>query len=166
MRSAIRRDRVSILAADDVNLDGQPDLIWVDTTCGASTCFDAVLVRSWDGSAWIDWTERTIVMAYAEVKLDEASDNGQGREIVLRGGQYGSIGAGPQRERTEVWGSVDGAPYTLLERVYAPSNCLYFKVLDANEALARHQELGLAPARAVHRSGHQSHAGQMWTAQR
>ncbi len=142
--------RVSILAADDVNLDGQPDLIWVDTTCGASTCFDAVLVRSWDGSAWIDWTERTIVMAYAEVKLDEASDNGQGREIVLQGGQYGSIGAGPQRERTEVWGSVDGAPYTLLERVYAPSNCLYFKVLDANEALARHQELGLAPARELY----------------
>lgn len=142
--------RVSILAADDVNLDGQPDLIWVDTTCGASTCFDAVLVRSWDGSAWIDWTERTIVMAYAEVKLDEASDNGQGREIVLQGGQYGSIGAGPQRERTEVWGSVDGAPYTLLERVYAPSNCLYFKVLDANEALAQHQELGLAPARELY----------------
>jgi len=142
--------RVSILAADDVNLDDQPDLVWVDTTCGASTCFDAVLVRSWDGSGWIDWTERTIVMAYAEVKLDEVSDTGQGREIVLQGGQYGSIGAGPQRERTEVWGSVDGAPYTLLGKTYAPSNCLYFKVLDANEALARYQELGLTKARALY----------------
>lgn len=142
--------RVSILAADDVNLDGQPDLVWVDTTCGASTCFDIVLVHSWDGLGWIDWTERTIVMAYAKVTLDEASEEGQGREIVLQGGQYGSISAGPQRERTEVWGSVDGAPYTLLERMYASSNCLYFKVLDANEALMRHQELGLAKARELY----------------
>lgn len=142
--------QVSMLAADDVNLDGQPDLVWVDTTCGASTCFDAVLVRSWDGSGWIDWTERTIVMAYAEVKLDEVSEVGQGREIVLQGGEYGSVGAGPQRERTEIWGSVDGAPYTLLERIYAASNCLYFKVLDANEALAQYPELGLAKARELY----------------
>jgi hypothetical protein len=73
-------------------------------------------VRSWDGAAWADWTESTIVMAYAEVKLEDAARHGQGSEIVLTGGVYGSVGAGPQRARTEIWGSVEGAPYALLER--------------------------------------------------
>jgi len=142
--------QVAMLAADDINLDGQPDLVWVDTTCGASTCFDTVIVRSWDGMAWVDWTDSTIVMAYGEVKLADARDTAQGSEIVLTGGEYGSVGAGPQRARTEVWGSVEGAPYTLLDKVYERSNCLYFKVLDAGEALARYQEIGLVQAREMY----------------
>jgi LysM repeat protein/tetratricopeptide (TPR) repeat protein len=142
--------QVSMLAADDINLDGQPDLVWVDTTCGASTCFDTTMVRSWDGSAWVDWSESAIVMAYAEVKLDDVRDIAEGREIVLLGGEYGSVGAGPQRSRTEVWGSVEGAPYRLLDTVYERSNCLYFKVLDANEALTRYSEIGLVQAREMY----------------
>ncbi len=142
--------QVGVLAASDINLDGQPDLVWVDTTCGASTCFDTVVVRSWDGAAWVDWAERTIVMAYAQIKLDELRDSGQGSEIVLQGGEYGSVGAGPQRSRTEVWGSIEGAPYRLLDTVYERSNCLYFKVLDANEALNRYQEIGLTQAREMY----------------
>lgn len=142
--------QISMLAANDVNLDGQPDLVWVDTTCGASTCFDTAMVRSWDGSAWVDWSASAIVMAYAEVRLDDVRDTAEGREIVLRGGEYGSVGAGPQRSRTEVWGSVGGAPYRLLDTVYERSNCLYFKVLDANEALARYEEIGLVQAREMY----------------
>ena len=142
--------QVAMLAADDINLDGKPDLAWVDTTCGASTCFDTVIVRSWDGAAWADWTESTIVMAYAEVKLEDARDTAQGSEIVLTGGEYGSVGAGPQRARTEMWGSVEGAPYALLDKVYERSNCLYFKVLDAGEALTRYQEIGLVQAREMY----------------
>ncbi|HHW89174.1 MAG TPA: LysM peptidoglycan-binding domain-containing protein [Chloroflexi bacterium] len=142
--------QVTMLAADDINVDGKPDLAWVDTTCGASTCFDTVIVRSWDGATWADWTDSTIVMAYAEVKLADARDTAQGSEIVLTGGEYGSVGAGPQRARTEVWGSVEGAPYRLLDKVYERSNCLYFKVLDAGEALARYQEIGLVQAREMY----------------
>ena len=138
--------QVSMLAADDINLDGKPDLAWVDTTCGASTCFDTVVVRSWDGDNWADWTDNTIVMAYGEIKLEEARDAAQGSEIILQGGEYGSVGAGPQRARTEVWGSVEGAHYQLLDKVDERSNCLYVKVLDANEALNRHQEIGLVQA--------------------
>ncbi|HRW47063.1 MAG TPA: VCBS repeat-containing protein, partial [Caldilinea sp.] len=142
--------QISILAADDINEDGQPDLAWLDTTCGASTCFDTVMVRSWDGAQWNDWTSSTIVMAYADVTLDEERENGQGLEIILAGGEYGSVGAGPQRARTEVWGSVDGEPYTLMDKVYERSTCLYFKVLDAGEALTRYQEIGLVQAREMY----------------
>jgi LysM repeat protein len=140
---------VRILATEDVNGDGTNDLVWVDTTCGASTCFDTVQVRSWDGSTWRDWTDGTITMAYAEVTLDDIRDT-PGQEIELVGGVYGSVGAGPQRARTEVWGSVDSAPYRLLDKVYERSDCLYFKVLDADEALDRYQELGLAQAREMY----------------
>jgi LysM repeat protein len=142
--------QVTILAASDINLDQQPDLLWVDTTCGANSCFDTVLVRSWDGEKWVDWSQSSMVMAYAEVKLDESSAVGQGREIVLQGGEYGGSSAGPQRARTELWGSLDGAPYSLLETVYAASDCLYFKVLDANAALLQSSEAGLELARELY----------------
>jgi hypothetical protein len=89
-------------------------------------------------------------MAYADVTLEDLRDTAQGQELQLVGGVYGSVGAGPQRGRTEIWGSVDGAPYTLVERVYDRSNCLYHKVLDANEALARYQEIGLVQAKEMY----------------
>ena len=141
---------VRILATEDINEDGKPDIVWVDTTCGASTCFDTVNVRSWDGKAWADWTDKTITMAYADITLDDSRDTSQGQEIQLMGGVYGSVGAGPQRSRTEIWGSVDGAPYRLVEKVYDRSNCLYHKVLDANEALQRYQEIGLVQAKEMY----------------
>ena len=43
------------------------------------------------------WTNKTITMAYAEITLDDARDTAQGQEIQLKGGDYGSVGAGPQR---------------------------------------------------------------------
>lgn len=125
---------VRLLATEDINADTLADVVWVDTTCGASTCFDTVNVRSWDGSAWADWTDGTITMAYAEITLEDRSEEGAGQEIVLSGGIYGSVGAGPQRSRTEVWASLEGAPYTLLEKAYSASECLYHTVLDANRA--------------------------------
>ncbi|MCC9075459.1 LysM peptidoglycan-binding domain-containing protein [Litorilinea aerophila] len=141
---------VRLLATEDINADGQADVVWVDTTCGASTCFDTVNVRSWDGSTWADWTEGTITMAYAEISLDDRSPEGQGQEIVLNGGIYGSIGAGPQRSRTEVWASYQGAPYVLAEKSYSPSECLYHTVLDANRAFLAGPGEGFRQAQALY----------------
>lgn len=126
--------RVELVSTEDINGDEKPDVVWVDTTCGASTCFASVYIRSWDGSAWRDWTEGTITMAGAEVTLVEGSEEGSGLELHVSGGQYGSVGAGPQRARTEIWGSVDGGPYRLIGETFAPSDCLYHTVLDANRA--------------------------------
>lgn len=126
--------KVSLLANEDINLDGQIDLVWLDTTCGANTCFDTVNVRSWDGDAWADWTDGNVAMAYAAVVLEDRLEEGQGQEIVLDGGIYGSAGAGPQRSRTETWASLGGAPYVLVDTVYEASNCIYHAVLDANAA--------------------------------
>lgn len=161
---------VRILTVGDINDDGLADVVWIDTTCGASTCFDTINVRSWTGELWADWTEGTITMAYAAIELaeytggpvpvngeatDEAVDEDatetdteadtdtpataapgtvSGQVIVLQGGIYGSVGAGPQRNRVETWASVDAAPYALIDRQFMPSECMYHVVLDANEA--------------------------------
>jgi LysM repeat protein len=125
---------VKLLAADDINEDTQPDVVWQDTTCGANTCFTTVEVVSWDGRQWRDWTSGAITMAYTEVTLQDSTPAGQGQEILLSGGVYGSAGAGPQRSREEVWVSREGEPYGLLERTYAISKCLYHAIMDANES--------------------------------
>lgn len=125
---------VTLLATEDINDDSQPDVAWIDTTCGASTCFDTVYMRSWDGSSWRDWTEGTVTMAEAEITLGDFDETVPGQEIQLTGGQYGSFGAGPQRVRSELWGSVDGGAYTLLSESFESSECLYHTILDANQA--------------------------------
>ncbi len=128
---------VHLLATEDLNDDKKPDVAWSVTTCGASTCFDTTEIYSWTGSEWQSWTKDPITMAYAQINLEEANKAGAGKEIVIKGGIYGSVGAGPQRGRTEIWGSVSGAPYTLLSKTYDASNCLYHVVLDANEAFLK-----------------------------
>ncbi len=125
---------VRLLSTGDMNEDGMVDVVWIDTTCGASTCFDTVNVRSWDGSVWSDWTDGTITMAYADIELQDSETAG-GQDILLTGGIYGSVGAGPQRSRTELWSSVDGMPYSLAEKTYSVSECLYHTVVDANRAM-------------------------------
>lgn len=141
---------VTLLATGDINSDDQPDVAWLDHNCGASTCFDTVEVVSWNGEQWRDWTTDVITMAYAEVSLADAAPEGQGEEILLEGGVYGSVGAGPQRSRSETWASIAGAPYTLLERTYSASNCLYHVVMDANEALLRGTEDDFAQAEELY----------------
>ncbi len=128
---------VHLLATEDLNGDKQPDVAWTVTTCGASTCFDTTEVYSWTGSEWQNWTKDPITMAYAQISLDDVAPEGQGKEIVIKGGVYGSVGAGPQRGRTEIWDSLGGAPYTLQSKTYDTSNCLYHVVLDANEAFLK-----------------------------
>lgn len=125
---------VNLLGALDINSDGKNDVAWLETTCGADTCFDTVQLYSWDGQGWQVWTSAKITMANAETTLEDQVESGKGLDIVLTGGEYGNPAAGPQRARTEVWGSVDGAPYSLLEKSFAPSTCLYHTVLDANAA--------------------------------
>jgi LysM repeat protein len=135
---------VHLLKTEDVNGDGLVDVIWQDTTCGASTCMDTLNVRTWDGDGWQDWTDGTITMAAAKIEIADANEAGSGAELTLSGGTYSSGRAGPQRDRTEVWGSIDGAPYTLLRESYGESTCLYHLILDANRAFAIDRDFELA----------------------
>ena len=126
---------IDLLATQDINADGLGDVVWKDTVCGPNSCFVTVQVRSWDGVAWRDWTKGTITMASANVSLTASSEPGRPKEIRLTGGQYAGADTGPQRARTVVWTSTDGAPYALSSERLAPSLCLYHTVIDANHAL-------------------------------
>ena len=141
---------VRLLATEDINADQQPDIVWTDTTCGASTCFDNIYIRSWTGEEWADWVDGSITMAYAEINLQASGPESQGQDISLRGGVYGSVGAGPQRNRTELWGSIDGAPYVKLAEAFEENSCLYFTVLDANSAFAEGTEEGMVRAEELY----------------
>ena len=138
--------QVVLLATGDVNNDEQPDVAWIDTTCGASTCFNTVEIRSWDDGTWRDLTQGTITMAFADIALEDIDNRTPDQELTLVGGIHGSFGAGPQRETTEVWESVDGAPYALVSISYAESDCLYHTVLDANRAFVQSPGAGFERA--------------------
>ena len=142
---------VNLITTEDMNKDGQFDIAWLETTCGASTCFSTVNIRSWNGSEWADWTDETITMAYADVTRQEIEDESGQIELVLSGGMNGSSGAGPQRPRTETWRSINGAPYSMVEQIYDESPCLYFAAIDANAALESGEPEGLAKAAELYR---------------
>lgn len=136
--------KVELLATQDINTDGLNDVVWSDTVCGSNICFVTVNVRSWDGMAWQDWTKGTITMAEATVSLNPAVQPGSAMEIRLTGGEYPGDDAGPQRQRTAVWTSNNGAPYALIGERLTPSSCLYHTILDANHAFAVERYLAKA----------------------
>lgn len=123
----------TLLQVSDINGDGYTELAFTSTSCGAHTCSTTVYILASGTGAYGDLTDGGIEMTYADVRFSDW-DGDDVPELIMYGGIIGSVGAGPQRERTEVY-RWDGLTYTLLETIYDPSNYLYFKVLDANQAL-------------------------------
>jgi hypothetical protein len=123
----------ALLEVDDVNGDGHTELAFSSTACGAHTCTTTVYIVGSGLGTYDDLVNGGIEMTFAEVNLTDW-DGDSVSELVMYGGIIGSVGAGPQRARTEVY-KWDGLTYTLVETIYDPSNYMYFKVLDANQAL-------------------------------
>jgi LysM repeat protein len=137
---------IKLLQTKDINADGKPDLVYVDTSCGAHTCFSTLFVDSWNGSAFQDWIKGDPTMAGAEYSFMDTVPAGQGEEILAHGGLISSAGAGPQRAWTETYISPEGGPYESYKKAYDESNCLYFQILDANELFNQWSSIGFAPA--------------------
>jgi tetratricopeptide (TPR) repeat protein len=123
----------ALLEVDDLNEDGYTEIAYSSTSCGAHTCFTKVYIVSSGRGTYADLTAGGIEMAYVEPYFTDWDNDGV-PELIMHGGTIGSVGAGPQRERTEVY-RWDGAKYVLTETVLDYSNYLYFRVLDANQAL-------------------------------
>ena len=127
------QDNVTVLAAEDINADGAIELAYTTTSCGAHTCFTAVHLLAWTGDELSSLSEGQIEMPYSEVSLENRDDD-PALELLLHGGMIGSVGAGPQRTRIEIY-DWSGTYYVPSETIYDESDFLYFKVLDANTAL-------------------------------
>ncbi len=142
---------LSLLETGDVNADGKPDVAWATRDCGAHTCDFAVGIVSWDGNAYRNWVDGNARMYGAQIRFEEASARGSGKELVMYGGVIASAGAGPQRARTEVWESPGGMPYTRTLTVHDAAECLYHVILEANAAFREGGREGLASAIAFYR---------------
>jgi len=136
-----------LLMVDDLNGDGLLEVVVEQTSCGAHTCFTGIIIGQWDGGRWRSLAADPVMQAYTDYTL--VDQNGDGLlDIVMRGGMYGSVGAGLQRPHTQVFAWRDGA-YRLIENTPDPDDHPYFKMLDANTALANEDwdaALGLALA--------------------
>jgi len=123
----------ALLEVDDINSDGHTELAFTSTSCGAHTCYTRVHIVASGKGTYKDLTDGGIEMSYVEPRFSDWDNDGV-LELMMYGGTIGSIGAGPQRARTEIY-RWDATKYALSETIYDPSNYLYFKVLDANQAL-------------------------------
>jgi len=126
------RGPVSIVSTQDLTGDARADVTYAIQSCGASTCFAELHLLTCRNGEYED-IAGTIAVAFPD-RIEVREANG-GRELVVHGNTYGSVGAGPQRAQTLIY-RVQGGRLTLAETSYDASDLLYFKVLDANAALA------------------------------
>ncbi len=143
---------VDLLALGDVNDDGNPDIVWSDTTCGARACFTTPHVTSFVDGDFRPWVNGSTTMASAAVRLEDVMPQGSGQELVMQGGVIGAVAAGPQRPVTSQWASLGGGPYVLVQQSYAPSFCLYHHILDADAAMRSGAQDNYAAAIAAYRA--------------
>jgi hypothetical protein len=134
---------------DDIDFTGDQviDLLFKLTNCGANTCYDEYHIVSYQDSD----TPRDVIrttgynyegqivddlpfasMSYSEVYFGDDSGDSI-TDLQLVGGTQGSVGAGPQRSRSETYGW-DGEHVVLLLTEYEDSPYRYFKLVDANLA--------------------------------
>ncbi len=121
-----------ILGAHDINGVAGDELVARSTQCGAHTCGTDLLVFGFDGRVFGALVEPPPSMTYADIAL---VPNGSRSDLVLHGGTIASVGAGPQRARTERWSW--GAPtrrFALVSTVFDSSPYRFFKVVDADGA--------------------------------
>ncbi len=120
-----------IVAAEDITGNDNGELVYTTNTCVANTSTLSVQVVTGDGEVYSELTpEGGILMTTADLVIEDQDGDGA-QELVLRGGLFGSAGAGPQRTRTEVYGW-NGVAYVLQETTFDSNDVLYFHILDAD----------------------------------
>ncbi len=119
-----------LLAAGDLNGDGGGEFAFATGSCDASTCTTTVRILKGATAGYTAITPPDgITMASAQAKFQPGADNTQ--ELLLTGGAQNSVGAGPQRTRTETW-AWNGAAYALKSTQLDKATYLYHAVKDAD----------------------------------
>ena len=137
---------MALLAAEDLNADGKPDLAFTDFVCDPKPCTTTLFIESWDGMGYRDWIDGDISATEGGYTFEDVESSGSGKEILAHSNPIAAAGAGPQRGRVETYISPKGGPYKLFKTADAPSDCLYFRILDANAAFNNWAKQGFDPA--------------------
>jgi hypothetical protein len=125
-----------ILEAGDLNNDGGGEVAFKSGSCGASTCFETAFIYKGTAEAYeLVSPQDGISVAGGGFEFRDLNDDGS-LELIATG-EYtsGSVGAGPQRPRTEVWAWNGASAYVLLGTESGPSRYLYHHVIDADALL-------------------------------
>jgi hypothetical protein len=122
----------------DLDADGRIDLVVSQGVCGAHTCFDDIQVLSYDGAGFSNrLVGDTTELPYPTVRTADPDGDGLFRIEVSTAG-FGSVGAGPQRPVTWIWGYDPGAAgWVLTDQVSDPSPYRIHVLHDADDAVAR-----------------------------
>jgi hypothetical protein len=123
-----------LLAAGDLNNDGKGEVAYSENVCGASTCTVTVYVLTGTSSGYVSVAGEGLSMPTATVSMEHKEAEGR-TEVWLHGGEIGSVGAGPQRTRTDVY-AWDGTACSLKQTTLDPTDILYLKVTEADTLFA------------------------------
>lgn len=124
-----------LLGGGDLIGDGAGALAYAIPACGASACSSTVhIVRLAAGGVQQLTPPGGITISSAGIAFRDAPGE-RAKELVLTGGTPGSVGAGPQRARTETW-KWDGTVYVLADTTPAPAAYLYHAIKDADGLFA------------------------------
>ncbi len=119
----------------DMNADGQDEIVTSSTICGAHTCFERVQILMWDGDSFTNRLEgSTAELPYPDVRIsDENSDGVYALEVSASG--FGSVGAGPPRGETWVWSyNIEQNLWEKTDEILAESNYRIHVLHDADLA--------------------------------
>lgn len=111
----------------DMNRDGVPELIYVERSCGAHTCFETLHILGWDGAAFSSLMGGQLNMPYPTYVITPG-------RIEAQSGGIGSVGAEPQRGYSEVW-EWNGSVLTVTEQIWAEPTYRYHALVDGDRAL-------------------------------
>jgi hypothetical protein len=123
----------TLLTLLDLNNNSTVDFVFGDTSFGVSQSFVRLVPVGWDGQAFVDLSHDPIASTNVhldEVKIEDVTGDGR-LEIIMRGGTFGSLAAGPNRISTftYTWSDVG---YILLSQEPDLPQDYYFFLVDAN----------------------------------
>lgn len=138
----IDQARIRLLVANDINADGLNELAFAGETCRSDTCFTSVQVRRWNGASFTNLLPNSPDMPAVDMVGFRNEDNDAALELVLVGGVVASDGAGPQRQRTEIW-NWNGQTWQASESRLAPTDWMPLIAWEGHENLST-REYGAA----------------------
>jgi hypothetical protein len=112
-----------------VNFNHDPDIVYIETNCGAHTCYDRVDVIDGNGQGFV-------VLIDGQLQLPHPTYMIELGQITAVSGYVHSAGAGPQRAYTEIW-QWTGQVITVTDKLVGPPIVRMHIVHDADAELER-----------------------------
>lgn len=125
-------------AWQDLDGDKAADLLVSRGLCGAHTCFEDLMVMSWDGAVFSNrLSASTAEIPSPQVAVSD-TDGDRRYEIEVTSAGFGSVGAGPQREIAWIYAFEEASGvWSLHEQRAQPSPYRIHVLHDADDAAAR-----------------------------